>query len=97
MTISTDRLAKLILNKDRNVIANILEFISINPKPSEPPSDIDFNLLLLTMKLGTRTSFPEYRRDLLSSFKRFIERLRLVYERDLQLLDEGKQPKKKNF
>lgn len=95
--ISTEKLEKLILNKDRNVIANILDFISVNPKPSESPSEIEFNLLLLFLKYGTRTSYPEYRKDLLSSFKRFIERLRLVYERDLILVDSGKQPKKGNF
>ncbi|KAL4459843.1 hypothetical protein ABPG74_003369 [Tetrahymena malaccensis] len=97
ITINRERLEKLILNKDRNVIINILEFISINPKPSEAPSELEFELLLLFLKYGTRTSYPEFRKDFLGSFKRFIERLRLVYERDIILIEEGKQPKKKNF
>lgn len=116
ITISRERLEKLILNKDRNIIANVLDFISCNPKPSELPSKLEFDLLLLFLKYGitlyhhrgfsfisfknitgTRTSYPDYRKDLMSSFKRFIERLRLVYERDIHLVAQGKSPKKKNY
>ncbi|EGR31610.1 thyroid adenoma associated, putative [Ichthyophthirius multifiliis] len=78
--INKQLLEELILCKDRNVVLNTLEFLISHPKPSQEPSKIEFDLIELFLKYGIRTSYAEYRKGYLCIFKRFLERLRLVFE-----------------
>ena len=87
----------------------MFEFLTIHPKSTQIPAKFELILIenflkysiflqfiFLIFFLDLRTSFPDFRNNTLSLFRRFLLKLRLIYSNDL--INYGKKKvEKENF
>jgi hypothetical protein len=55
-------------------------------KMTEPPSPFEYEVVTDFIRLGLRTSHPNYRKEYLVQLRWFFERLRRCYEKDFDLM-----------
>ena len=71
------------VSNDPNIACKALEFISVALKLSEPVNPFEYELMFSFVKYSLGTNSSEYRQRYLDVFKKFFERLRGIYEREL--------------
>lgn len=83
-------LRRVLVSADPNLLVESIRLVTENRKKSAPPSQGELELVLFFCSNCLKSSFPAFRNEVVTAFKKFFERLRRIFEHHLT----GKKPKK---
>jgi hypothetical protein len=86
------KLELFLQSNNPSIALKAFEFITVSQRPSDVVLPFEYHLCLTFYQYGLTTSNTDYRRSYLTSTRKFFERLRTVYEKEL-LPQAGKKPK----
>ncbi len=86
----------MMLNGNRGIMLSILELITTSTKPGEIPANFEYHLVLDYLRyskclsqfvnqiiLDLRTSYSDFRNDTITVLKKFLVRIRRIYDSNL--------------